>query len=94
MMLITGSSREQVCKLTGASERVGELKKWMHGSTFGGNALACAVGRATIEYMEKENLVQRAEEMGAYFMERLRMIDSDKIREVRGMGLIAIVNRQ
>ena len=59
-----------------------------HGSTFGGNPLASAVGMASIEVIEDEGLVARAAELGAGFIERLRAIDSPHIAEVRGAGLL------
>jgi LysW-gamma-L-lysine/LysW-L-ornithine aminotransferase len=59
-----------------------------HGSTFGGNPLACSAALATINYMLENNIANRARDNGAYLLERLREIDNDKIREVRGMGLM------
>jgi acetylornithine/LysW-gamma-L-lysine aminotransferase len=69
-------------------ERVGELPKKSHGSTFGGNPLACAAALATIEYSESEGLPQRAAELGARLMDGLRAIPSPLVREVRGLGLM------
>ena len=60
----------------------------MHGSTFGGNPLACAAASATLDVLENEHLVERADELGAYFRAQLAAIDSPLIREVRGQGLI------
>lgn len=59
-----------------------------HGTTFGGNPLAMAAGVAAIRAMKRENMAEQAREKGQYFMDRLRAIDSSKIREVRGMGLM------
>lgn len=59
-----------------------------HGSTFGGNPLACAVARESLKVIAEENLVQRSAEMGEYFMERLVEIPSRHVREVRGKGLL------
>lgn len=59
-----------------------------HGSTFGGNPLAAAVGLAAIEVLEKEGLVKRAAQLGEYFLSRLRKIKSPLIKEVRGKGLL------
>jgi len=69
-------------------QRLGEMPKRVHGSTFGGNPLACAAALAAIRYIEDYNLVQQAAELGAYFLQRLRGIDSPLIREVRGLGLM------
>jgi LysW-gamma-L-lysine/LysW-L-ornithine aminotransferase len=69
-------------------ERVRKLEPMIHGSTFGGNPLASAAALAAIGYIEKENLVARAAELGAYMKGRLERIESPMIREVRGMGLM------
>jgi ornithine--oxo-acid transaminase len=58
-----------------------------HGSTFGGNPLACAVAVAAIEVLEEEKLIDNSLETGNYFLEKLRQIDSPVIREIRGKGL-------
>ncbi len=59
-----------------------------HGSTFGGNPMAAAVGRAALDVLVDENLPARAAEMGGYFMERLHELGSPHVREVRGKGLL------
>jgi len=59
-----------------------------HTSTFGGNPTACAAALASINVIESENLVQNAKTLGDYFQEQLRGIESPKIREVRGLGLM------
>ncbi len=69
-------------------ERVAPLKPGIHGTTFGGNPLAAAASLATLDVLEGENLLQRAAETGAYFLERLRSIQNPLIREVRGVGLM------
>lgn len=58
-----------------------------HGSTFGGNPLACAVGIASIELMKSEKYAERSAELGKYFLSKLRTIKSDRIKEIRGKGL-------
>jgi ornithine--oxo-acid transaminase len=58
-----------------------------HGSTFGGNPLACAVSIAALEVIEEENLVERSLELGNYFKEKLQKINNPIIKEVRGKGL-------
>ena len=59
-----------------------------HGSTFGGNPLAAAVGHAALLLLEKEQLAQRAAEQGAYLMAQLRALAHPAITEVRGRGLL------
>ena len=70
------------------SSRVGELPSRVHGSTFGGNPLACAAALATIGYIEDHNLPQQAAELGARLKAGLQASPSPLIREVRGMGLM------
>lgn len=62
-----------------------------HGSTFGGNPLACAIASAAIDVIVSERLVERSAEMGEYFIGRLRMIKSPHIKEIRGKGLLIAV---
>jgi ornithine--oxo-acid transaminase len=59
-----------------------------HGSTFGGNPLAAAVGLEALSIIEEEQLVERAETLGAHLMERLRGLNSPLIRDIRGRGLL------
>ena len=74
-----------------AGPRVAPPPPGSHGSTFGGNPLACAAGLATLEVFEAEDLVHRADELGAAWLERLRSIEHRAIREVRGEGLMVAV---
>jgi ornithine--oxo-acid transaminase len=67
---------------------LGLYKPGEHGSTFGGNPLACAVAREALRVIKQEKLVQNASRMGAYFMQKLRTIKSRHIKEVRGKGLL------
>jgi len=59
-----------------------------HGSTFGGNPLASAIGQAALEVIVEEGLATRAREVGARLIDGLRAIDSPMVREVRGRGLL------
>jgi ornithine--oxo-acid transaminase len=59
-----------------------------HGSTFGGNPTGAAVGLAALEVLVEERLHERADELGSWFMDELRKIDSPVIEEVRGRGLM------
>ena len=59
-----------------------------HGSTFGGNPLACAVAREALRVIEEENLIEKSLFMGHYLKESIRNILSPYVKEVRGMGLL------
>ena len=59
-----------------------------HGSTFGGNPLAAAVGQAALQLLESEQLAARAKEMGDYLMTQLRRLNHPAITDVRGKGLL------
>lgn len=58
-----------------------------HGSTFGGNPLACAVARKVVSILKSGKYQKHAKEMGDYLFQRLRAIKTDKIKEIRGRGL-------
>ena len=68
--------------------RLGDLPAQVHGSTFGGNPLACAASLAAIDVLESQDLPGRAAELGDWFQAGLRKIESPLIREVRGKGLM------
>jgi ornithine--oxo-acid transaminase len=70
---------------------LGLLQPGQHGSTFGGNPLACAVARAALKVLKEENMIENAAEMGAYFLEKLRQIQHPAIKEVRGIGLMIAI---
>lgn len=59
-----------------------------HGSTFGGNPLACAVARAALQVIVDENLIENSAAVGEYFQEQLAEINSRHVKEVRGKGLL------
>lgn len=61
----------------------------IHGSTYGGNPLACAVASAALDVLVDEKLVEKTAELGAYFKQRLQNLKTDKIQEVRCIGLWA-----
>jgi ornithine--oxo-acid transaminase len=70
------------------NEVLGVLKPGEHGSTFGGNPLACAIARAALRVLVEDKLIQNAKIMGEYFMEGLKNIHNPKIKEIRGRGLL------
>ncbi len=59
-----------------------------HGSTFGGNPLAAAIGRAALRVLVEERLAERAQELGGWFLDQLRAIPSRHVSQVRGRGLM------
>ncbi len=69
-------------------EALGTLPAGIHGSTFGGNPLACAASRAVVRVMERDNLPTRAARLGEKLLTDLRTIRNPLIREVRGRGLM------
>ena len=69
-------------------EILGVFNPGDHGSTFGGNPLAAAVGRAALQVLVEENLAENAAELGTYFLDQLSEINSPLIKEVRGRGLL------
>ncbi|MGR4845883.1 ornithine--oxo-acid transaminase [Rhizobium sp. LARHSG275] len=73
------------------SEVLGVLKPGQHGSTFGGNPLACAVARTALKVLTEEGMIENAAVMGDYFIEGLRSIRSNIVRDVRGRGLMMAI---
>ncbi|MFF7397981.1 ornithine--oxo-acid transaminase [Achromobacter sp. NPDC008082] len=69
---------------------LGVFQPGQHGSTFGGNPLACAVARAALQVLTDEGMIDNAAAMGAYFLERLRTLPGP-VRDVRGRGLMLAV---
>ncbi|WP_138416503.1 ornithine--oxo-acid transaminase [Aquibacillus sediminis] len=67
---------------------LGVFNPGSHGSTFGGNPLACAVSLASIEVIEEEKLAERSLTLGDYLLEQLKRLDTKVIKEVRGKGLL------
>ncbi|HEX6923546.1 MAG TPA: ornithine--oxo-acid transaminase [Bacillales bacterium] len=66
---------------------LGVFSPGSHGSTFGGNPLACAVAVAALEVIEEENLSERSRKLGDYLLGKLKAIDNPNIKEIRGKGL-------
>jgi ornithine--oxo-acid transaminase len=69
-------------------EVLGVLRPGEHGSTFGGNPLACAVARTAMRVLIEEGMVENSAKMGEYFLSQLKTIKSPWIKEVRGKGLL------
>jgi ornithine--oxo-acid transaminase len=59
-----------------------------HGSTFGGNPLACAVARIALRVLVEEGMIENSARMGDYLIDQLRAIESPYVKEVRGKGLL------
>jgi ornithine--oxo-acid transaminase len=76
-----------VSAVLASREILGVLHPGDHGSTFGGNPLACAIARAALKVIVEEGLAERSAELGVDFLERLRAIRSPQVRSVRGRGL-------
>lgn len=70
------------------TEVMSVLQPGEHGSTFGGNPLACAVARTALRVLIEEGMIENAATMGEYFMEGLKRIDNPQIKEIRGKGLL------
>ena len=77
-----------VSAVVSSSEILGVFRPGSHGSTYGGNPLACAVARAALRVIEDERLVDRSAEMGAWLLYELKKIRHPHIKEIRGRGLL------
>jgi ornithine--oxo-acid transaminase len=77
-----------VSAMLASEEVMGVFHPGDHGSTFGGNPLGAAVARAALKVITDEKLPERAAELGAWFMDQLRKINSPHVAEIRGRGLM------
>jgi ornithine--oxo-acid transaminase len=76
-----------VSAVLASSQVLGVFQPGDHGSTFGGNPLACAIARTALRVLIEEKMVERSAELGAYFLSRLQALRSLAIKEVRGRGM-------
>ena len=76
-----------VSAVLASREILGVFHPGDHGSTFGGNPLACALARTALQILVEEKLVERSAELGDYFLAKLKSIRSSAVREIRGRGL-------
>jgi ornithine--oxo-acid transaminase len=77
-----------VSAVLAANEIMDTIKPGEHGSTYGGNPLACRVAIESLKVIQDENLVQNTEEMGNYFRAAIRNFNSPHIKKIRGKGLL------
>lgn len=77
-----------ISAVVGKKEVMDVIEPGDHGSTFGGNPLACAVAVEALKVLEEEQLAKNALELGAYFLSQLRGMNSHLVKEVRGKGLL------
>ncbi len=76
-----------VSAVLSSREILGVFKPGDHGSTFGGNPLACAVAREALKVIVDEKLPERSAELGEYFLNKLQNLNNNHIKEIRGKGL-------
>jgi ornithine--oxo-acid transaminase len=70
------------------SEVMSVLQPGVHGSTFGGNPLACAIARTALQVLLEEDMISNSRDQGAYFLQQLRQLAHPAVKEVRGRGLM------
>ncbi|MBI5169101.1 MAG: ornithine--oxo-acid transaminase [Candidatus Eisenbacteria bacterium] len=83
-----GGGMMPVSAVLASDEVMGVFRPGDHGSTFGGNPLACAVASKALEILERDRLPERAARFGERFMDKLRGLTGGYVREVRGRGLL------
>lgn len=76
-----------VSAVVGTRDVLGLFRPGSHGSTFGGNPLAAAVGLEALDSLEEDGMIENSAVMGAYMLDALKQINSPLIREIRGLGL-------
>ena len=80
-----------VSAVLATQEVLGVFNPGEHGSTFGGNPLACAVAMTALDVLVEEQLIERSAELGAYFLAKLQTLQHPAIKEVRGLGLFLAI---
>jgi ornithine--oxo-acid transaminase len=80
-----------VSAVLSSDEVLGIFKPGEHGSTFGGNPIACAVARQALKVLVEEGMIENAAKQGAYLLDGLRQLNDPAIKEVRGMGLMTAI---
>jgi ornithine--oxo-acid transaminase len=85
-----------VSAVLASREILGVFNPGSHGSTFGGNPLACAVARKALKVLVEEGMIENSARLGDYFLGRLQRIESDHVELVRGKGLFvgAVLKRE
>ncbi|UCF05198.1 MAG: ornithine--oxo-acid transaminase [bacterium] len=83
-----GGGAYPISAVVGSEEIMSVITPGTHGSTFGGNPLACTVGTAALDVLIDDKLDKRAEKLGRYFRKRLGEIANEKVLEIRGKGLL------
>ena len=83
-----GGGMLPISAVVSSREILGVFEPGDHGSTFGGNPLACHVAREALKVLREEHLDERAEKLGRYFVQVLKKIKSPCIKEIRGKGLL------
>ena len=81
-----------VSAVVSSREILGVFRPGSHGSTYGGNPLACAVAREALRVIQDEHLPARSAELGEFFLAELRAIEHPDIRDLRGRGLLIAID--
>ncbi|MEK6868735.1 MAG: aminotransferase class III-fold pyridoxal phosphate-dependent enzyme, partial [Nanoarchaeota archaeon] len=93
VMLAKGLANGIPIGATIAKEKIASsFKSGDHGSTFGGNPVACAAANFTIDYIIKNKLMNNAKKQGNYLINKIKSLDSNNIKQIRGKGLMIGLN--
>lgn len=76
-----------VSAVLASREVLGVFRPGDHGSTFGGNPMACAIARAALRALVDERMIERSAQLGSYFLQKLKTLRSRHVKEIRGRGL-------